>query len=85
MSTEKEKDSDYHKRRNQCQHQNWDSMHRNPCICLVDYEMCDSLEHGRIITIYYQQHDRVNELLRRKYPALVNRKGDILQHVNACE
>ena len=43
------------------------------------------MEHGSIINadVYCQQLDRVNEQLRRKWPALVNRKGVILQHDNA--
>ena len=50
-----------------------------------DLVHCERLEHGRSINadIYCLQLNRVNEQLRRKWPALVNIKGVILQHDNA--
>ena len=49
---------------------------------LVHFEV---LEHGQTINadLYCEQLDRVNQSLIENYPAIVNRKGVILQHDNA--
>ena len=43
------------------------------------------LERGKTITadLYCDQLDRLKQALKKKHPALVNRKGVILHHDNA--
>ena len=62
--------------------------HQRNVVCLVEFWRCDSLgvrsKRARSrCGIYSQQLEWVNEILRRRYPALVNRNRVFLQQDNA--
>ena len=57
-------------------------------VCLMEFWRCESLgvfPNGRAVyaDLYSEQLERIHEILKRIYPALVNRNGVLLQQDNA--